>query len=406
MSSDLSGGVDSSSIACLAAAHTDLTAITYIDAAMAEQDDARVRGRDRRRPPGPHPAPGRRPPHRQPALRRTHRPGQRSLHRRPRAQRRRARHPRGAVRPRRRRRQHRASHRLGRRQRPGRPALTCRPVPLRGSRRRPPRRPPVRPRPPCRRPPGPARRRGRRTRQPPEVAGPSRRRRPRLPRSADASRRRGRGPLVRTAECGPLAHPGRPHRSGRVHRRPRAERRPRHGPRCPARASRPGGHGRRAREPRHAQPGPVGAPLLAGQSADADPSSSAHGARPGGARSVLGRSGRGNRQDLQGRSAFGPDARLIIASPAETAVTAPHSARRALRPTAPDCFAEGHVRRRKQASRSSSDMTCPAPPLDVYRYRHTIVPWHEQRRRRTSSTRSPSRSAGRSWCCCGQVSGR
>ncbi|MFJ9188570.1 asparagine synthase-related protein [Streptomyces anulatus] len=41
VSSDLSGGVDSSSIACLAAAHTDLTAITYIDAAMAGQDDAR-----------------------------------------------------------------------------------------------------------------------------------------------------------------------------------------------------------------------------------------------------------------------------------------------------------------------------------------------------------------------------
>ena len=33
-------------------------------------------------------------------------------------------------------------------------------------------------------------------------------------------------------------------------------------------------------------------------------------------------------------------------------------------------------------------------------------PWHEQRRRRTSSTRSPSRSAGRSSCCSGRVSGR
>jgi NADPH:quinone reductase-like Zn-dependent oxidoreductase len=31
---------------------------------------------------------------------------------------------------------------------------------------------------------------------------------------------------------------------------------------------------------------------------------------------------------------------------------------------------------------------------------------HEQRQRRTSLTRSPSRSAGRSWCCCGRVSGR
>src|SRR5262249_3576026 len=29
-----------------------------------------------------------------------------------------------------------------------------------------------------------------------------------------------------------------------------------------------------------------------------------------------------------------------------------------------------------------------------------IAPWHEQRRRRTSSTRSPSRSAGRSCYCC------
>ncbi|MCA1221395.1 asparagine synthase-related protein [Streptomyces sp. 8L] len=41
LSSDLSGGVDSSSIACLAAAHTDVTAVSYIDAAMADQDDAR-----------------------------------------------------------------------------------------------------------------------------------------------------------------------------------------------------------------------------------------------------------------------------------------------------------------------------------------------------------------------------
>ncbi|MFJ5105172.1 asparagine synthase-related protein [Streptomyces sp. NPDC088554] len=41
LSSDLSGGVDSSSITCLAAAHTDLTAVTYVDAAMADQDDAR-----------------------------------------------------------------------------------------------------------------------------------------------------------------------------------------------------------------------------------------------------------------------------------------------------------------------------------------------------------------------------
>ncbi|MFD5977478.1 asparagine synthase-related protein [Streptomyces bacillaris] len=41
VSSDLSGGIDSSSITCLAAAHTDLTATTYIDAAMAGQDDAR-----------------------------------------------------------------------------------------------------------------------------------------------------------------------------------------------------------------------------------------------------------------------------------------------------------------------------------------------------------------------------
>ena len=44
--------------------------------------------------------------------------------------------------------------------------------------------------------------------------------------------------------------------------------------------------------------------------------------------------------------------------------------------------------------------------LDAYRYRHMMVPWHEQRRRRTSSTRSPSRSAGRSWYCCGQANGR
>ncbi|OEJ20934.1 asparagine synthase-related protein [Streptomyces subrutilus] len=41
LSSDLSGGVDSSSITCLAAAHTNLTAVTYVDAAMADQDDAR-----------------------------------------------------------------------------------------------------------------------------------------------------------------------------------------------------------------------------------------------------------------------------------------------------------------------------------------------------------------------------
>ncbi|MFJ1577944.1 tetratricopeptide repeat protein [Streptomyces sp. NPDC088182] len=44
--------------------------------------------------------------------------------------------------------------------------------------------------------------------------------------------------------------------------------------------------------------------------------------------------------------------------------------------------------------------------LDVCRYRHTIALWHEQRRHRTSSTPSPSRSAGRSWYCCGLVSGR
>jgi DNA-binding CsgD family transcriptional regulator len=44
--------------------------------------------------------------------------------------------------------------------------------------------------------------------------------------------------------------------------------------------------------------------------------------------------------------------------------------------------------------------------LGACRYRHMMAPWHEQRRRRTSSTRSPSRSAGRSWCCCGRVSGR
>lgn len=41
LSSDLSGGVDSSVITCLAAVHTDLTAITYVDAAMADQDDTR-----------------------------------------------------------------------------------------------------------------------------------------------------------------------------------------------------------------------------------------------------------------------------------------------------------------------------------------------------------------------------
>ncbi|MQS38412.1 asparagine synthase-related protein [Streptomyces katsurahamanus] len=41
LSADLSGGVDSSSIACLAAAHTDLTAVTYVDAAMVDQDDTR-----------------------------------------------------------------------------------------------------------------------------------------------------------------------------------------------------------------------------------------------------------------------------------------------------------------------------------------------------------------------------
>lgn len=41
VSADLSGGVDSSTITCLAAAHTDLTAVTYVDAAMADQDDTR-----------------------------------------------------------------------------------------------------------------------------------------------------------------------------------------------------------------------------------------------------------------------------------------------------------------------------------------------------------------------------
>ncbi|MFJ7423809.1 asparagine synthase-related protein [Streptomyces uncialis] len=41
VSADLSGGVDSSSVACLAAAHTGLTAITYVDAAMDGQDDSR-----------------------------------------------------------------------------------------------------------------------------------------------------------------------------------------------------------------------------------------------------------------------------------------------------------------------------------------------------------------------------
>ncbi|MCY0930972.1 asparagine synthase-related protein [Streptomyces sp. H27-H1] len=41
VSADLSGGVDSSTITCIAAAHTDLTAVTYVDAAMADQDDTR-----------------------------------------------------------------------------------------------------------------------------------------------------------------------------------------------------------------------------------------------------------------------------------------------------------------------------------------------------------------------------
>ncbi|MFB7476861.1 asparagine synthase-related protein [Kitasatospora sp. NPDC056184] len=40
-STDLSGGVDSGAVTCLAAAHADLTAVTYVDAAMADQDDTR-----------------------------------------------------------------------------------------------------------------------------------------------------------------------------------------------------------------------------------------------------------------------------------------------------------------------------------------------------------------------------
>ena len=44
--------------------------------------------------------------------------------------------------------------------------------------------------------------------------------------------------------------------------------------------------------------------------------------------------------------------------------------------------------------------------LDVCRYGNMIRPWHEQRRRPTSSTRSPSSSAGRSCCCSGRVRGR
>ncbi|MFF1714085.1 zinc-binding dehydrogenase [Streptomyces sp. NPDC058268] len=44
--------------------------------------------------------------------------------------------------------------------------------------------------------------------------------------------------------------------------------------------------------------------------------------------------------------------------------------------------------------------------LDACRYGNMMLPWHEQRRRRTSTTRSQSRSAGISSCCCGRVSGR
>ena len=58
-------------------------------------------------------------------------------------------------------------------------------------------------------------------------------------------------------------------------------------------------------------------------------------------------------------------------------------------------------------ARSSSDKT----RLNLLGLTHTHIgmrwrPWHEQRRRRTSSMRSQSRSAGRSWCCSARVSGR
>jgi asparagine synthase (glutamine-hydrolysing) len=41
LSADLSGGVDSSTVTCLAAAHTPLLAVTYTDVRMGEQDDVR-----------------------------------------------------------------------------------------------------------------------------------------------------------------------------------------------------------------------------------------------------------------------------------------------------------------------------------------------------------------------------
>ena len=45
-------------------------------------------------------------------------------------------------------------------------------------------------------------------------------------------------------------------------------------------------------------------------------------------------------------------------------------------------------------------------PEDAPFHTPVFVVTHEQQRRRTRSTRSPSRSAGTSWRCCGRVSGR
>ena len=62
------------------------------------------------------------------------------------------------------------------------------------------------------------------------------------------------------------------------------------------------------------------------------------------------------------------------------------------------------IRRRRQSTLVRDDEQLrahgrnvePRDPLDACRYRNMIRPWHEQRRRRTSSMRSPSRSVGRS----------
>ncbi|WP_374111946.1 helix-turn-helix transcriptional regulator [Pseudonocardia sp. TRM90224] len=71
------------------------------------------------------------------------------------------------------------------------------------------------------------------------------------------------------------------------------------------------------------------------------------------------------------------------------------------------------MERRPPTRSPPSASACPWPRtrrspagLDACPYGNMIVAWHGLRRRRMRSTRSLSRSVGRSWCCCGRVSGR